>query len=319
MLVGGAYDDGHRTSTNLASISLRARGMGTSTETPINSAPQHHYVAEAALAHLDAWVRTGAVPPHGAPIGSTPRAGSCSTSTATSSGEFVPRGSTCPRRSFRTRSDGGGVRLALRHHRAIRLGEAAALYPAGPEDYLPQFAQSLSSCVTGGSTCQPIPPRSRPGGSRARTRLASSGHSIARPWRRLQDSPTICYTCTCAAARGDGAQGRQATGTSMTTITGPISGGSGWAFGATTVELKTVGYLEEEYFFEGEAPRYQVVGGYSLDGRWQAQPNGSSGFKTTPWCDVRLTRLGSTARCSSNGSTSRPDSISTRRATHRCS
>jgi hypothetical protein len=31
--------------------------------TPINSGPQHHYVAQAALAHLDRWVRTGEAPP----------------------------------------------------------------------------------------------------------------------------------------------------------------------------------------------------------------------------------------------------------------
>jgi hypothetical protein len=31
--------------------------------TPINSGPQHHYVAQAALAHLDRWVRTGEGPP----------------------------------------------------------------------------------------------------------------------------------------------------------------------------------------------------------------------------------------------------------------
>jgi hypothetical protein len=30
---------------------------------PINAAPQHHYVASSALAHLDAWVRTGRAPP----------------------------------------------------------------------------------------------------------------------------------------------------------------------------------------------------------------------------------------------------------------
>ena len=67
----------------------------------------------------------------------------------------------------------------------------------------------------------------------------------------------------------------------MTTISGPIHGGShGWAFGATTVELEAAGYVEEEYFFEGEAPRYQIIGGYSPDGRWQARASGGSGFKT---------------------------------------
>src|SRR4029078_10114848 len=30
---------------------------------PVNSGPQHHYVAQAAIAHLDRWARGGAPPP----------------------------------------------------------------------------------------------------------------------------------------------------------------------------------------------------------------------------------------------------------------
>jgi hypothetical protein len=40
--------------------------MGMSAETPINSGPQQHYVLNAALTHLDRWVRDGTPPPEAA-------------------------------------------------------------------------------------------------------------------------------------------------------------------------------------------------------------------------------------------------------------
>jgi hypothetical protein len=66
-----------------------------------------------------------------------------------------------------------------------------------------------------------------------------------------------------------------------TKITGSVHGGKhGWPFGAATVDLTAEGYLEEEYFFEGEAPRYAPAGELGTDGRWTAKPNGSSPYKT---------------------------------------
>lgn len=35
---------------------------------PMNNAPQHHYVTQAALWHLDRWLRTGEAPPHAQPL-----------------------------------------------------------------------------------------------------------------------------------------------------------------------------------------------------------------------------------------------------------
>jgi Alpha/beta hydrolase domain len=67
----------------------------------------------------------------------------------------------------------------------------------------------------------------------------------------------------------------------MTTITGPVRGGShGWPFGAATVDLAAQGYVEEEYFVEGVAPRYRLLGEPTRDGRWAAERGGSDPFKT---------------------------------------
>jgi hypothetical protein len=65
------------------------------------------------------------------------------------------------------------------------------------------------------------------------------------------------------------------------TVTGPIDGGAhGWPFGAATVDLASVGYLEEEYFLDGDAARYRPVGDFGPDGRWAAEADGTAPFRT---------------------------------------
>ena len=65
------------------------------------------------------------------------------------------------------------------------------------------------------------------------------------------------------------------------TVTGPITGGThGWAFGAATIDLTAEGYVEEEYFLEGDATRYRPIGELGTDGRWAVEANGSAPFRT---------------------------------------
>ena len=66
-------------------------------------------------------------------------------------------------------------------------------------------------------------------------------------------------------------------------IRGPITGGNhGWAFGRPLFELATRGYVEEEFFLEGEATTYRPVAGAELgrDGQWQVEPKGKLPFRT---------------------------------------
>src|SRR4051794_11866245 len=63
------------------------------------------------------------------------------------------------------------------------------------------------------------------------------------------------------------------TGADMTDalVTGPVVGGShGWAFGASVRELGEVGYVEGEWFVEGDAATYDFAPGTEAahDGRW---------------------------------------------------
>jgi hypothetical protein len=69
----------------------------------------------------------------------------------------------------------------------------------------------------------------------------------------------------------------------MATLTGPVTGGDrGWPFGAATFDLAALGYVEEEYFLEGEAVRYRHAAGTerSFDGHWSAEAVESAPYKT---------------------------------------
>jgi hypothetical protein len=66
-------------------------------------------------------------------------------------------------------------------------------------------------------------------------------------------------------------------------VWGPITGGErGWPFGAAISDIGAAGYLEEEFFFEGEAPLYRVAGGgtQTADGRWDTERAGAASFRS---------------------------------------
>jgi len=66
-------------------------------------------------------------------------------------------------------------------------------------------------------------------------------------------------------------------------VTGPIVGGShGWPFAAAGRDRLPEGYLEEEYFLEGDAVQYALAPGgeYARDGRWDVIAREPSRFRT---------------------------------------
>lgn len=69
----------------------------------------------------------------------------------------------------------------------------------------------------------------------------------------------------------------------MAELAGPVTGGRhGWPFGAAAFDLAALGYVEEEFFFGGEAVRYRHRSGTvrSFDGRWSAEPLDSAPFRS---------------------------------------
>jgi hypothetical protein len=67
------------------------------------------------------------------------------------------------------------------------------------------------------------------------------------------------------------------------TVTGPVEGGShGWPFAASVQDLDEVGYVEDEWFVEGDATTYDFAPGTgaSEDGRWDTVAVGSVPYRT---------------------------------------
>ena len=72
------------------------------------------------------------------------------------------------------------------------------------------------------------------------------------------------------------------TGTRTDPVTaGPVTGGShGWPFAAAIEDLPAIGYVEEEYFVSGMAPRYRPTGPLGEDGHWAVEVAGYGAFRT---------------------------------------
>ena len=71
------------------------------------------------------------------------------------------------------------------------------------------------------------------------------------------------------------------TTSSAPTVVGPITGGRhGWPFAASIDDVAALGYVEEEFFLEGDAASYGPAGDFGYDGRWPAEPSGLAPFRT---------------------------------------
>ncbi|HEX4446543.1 MAG TPA: alpha/beta hydrolase domain-containing protein, partial [Polyangiaceae bacterium] len=72
-----------------------------------------------------------------------------------------------------------------------------------------------------------------------------------------------------------------ASTTPVAAVTGPITGGTmGKPFNAAPLDLASFGYVEEEYFLEGDASAYAYVGTPGSDGVWSIKPTTKAHYKT---------------------------------------
>lgn len=122
------------------------------TEVPINSGPHHHYVAQAALAHLGRWVREGTPPPTAdrlEMVGDAPT--------------FVRDEHGIARGGIRTGfvdvpaavlsglgQEGNAVAILFGSTRPLPPETLRALYPGGRDDYAERFATATARAVAGG-------------------------------------------------------------------------------------------------------------------------------------------------------------------------
>jgi hypothetical protein len=65
-----------------------------------------------------------------------------------------------------------------------------------------------------------------------------------------------------------------------TILTGPITGGGGTPFTTALVDLSAMGYVEEEYFLEGDATAYDWQPPPGEDGPWSTKTTGTAHYKT---------------------------------------
>jgi hypothetical protein len=82
-------------------------------------------------------------------------------------------------------------------------------------------------------------------------------------------------TCTGTPAPQRGA------GVAVPEVEGPITGGNGVPFVATTTfDLTKVGYVQTEYFISGTATAYLNRSALGEDGRWSVEPGTTASYKT---------------------------------------
>jgi hypothetical protein len=154
LIKGAALDTGALSAGELAAALAPVTEVhGFSTGTPINSGPQQHYVAQAALAQLDSWVRGGAAPAEAARL-----------ELAEEGGAFAADRHGIALGGVRTpwvdvpvavlsglgQEGGAGFTFLFGTTRPFSAQQLGQLYPGGRASYLEQFGKSLDQAVAKG-------------------------------------------------------------------------------------------------------------------------------------------------------------------------
>src|SRR5215467_5043707 len=155
-MLGAAFSDsGTLPPAELARLlAPTAEPLGIPCPVPVNSGPQHHYVAQAAIAHLDLWARGGPPPPSSPRLETDPddhmrlvtdgagiarggiRTGWVDVPVAALSG-LTPAGAT-------------GIGILVGSTRVFAADERARRYPAGPGQYAAAFREATMRAAAAG-------------------------------------------------------------------------------------------------------------------------------------------------------------------------
>jgi Alpha/beta hydrolase domain len=153
LLFGSGLDDGHLPAEQLAQL-LRPTTdilMGT-TESPVNSGPQHHYVECAAFEQLDSWVRGGSKPPPAPRLDLTADGRDFRRDELGIASGGIRTPWTDVPTSVLSGTGQRGELFAFLFGTTAELSQVdlARLYPGGREDYLAKFAASLDAVISAG-------------------------------------------------------------------------------------------------------------------------------------------------------------------------
>ena len=131
--------------------------FGIKMSVPMNAAPQHHYVLEAAVHRLDRWVRDGQPPPKATPLAAVPGAkpGDSPSLMLDKNGNALG-GVRTPWVDVPTAKlsglgqSGEGFAFLFGTTVVFDASTLAQLYPGGRSEYLAKFKQSLDTTVSAG-------------------------------------------------------------------------------------------------------------------------------------------------------------------------
>jgi hypothetical protein len=158
MFFVGGFDNGSAPMAKLTELWKPTDALfGMKMAKPINSAPQHHYVAMAALSQLDRWVRTGKAPPK-APrlqLQAAAKAGEAPTLVLDTQGNArggirTPWVDAPTARLSGFGNTGGPFGFLVGTTQPFDAAALGKLYPGGKADYLKRFDASLAQAVKGG-------------------------------------------------------------------------------------------------------------------------------------------------------------------------
>lgn len=134
-----------------------ANVLGTTLAKPMNAAPQHHYVMNAAVAALNAWVKDGKAPPHGMPITlkpgmeKMPFADFARDAQGNALGGVRTPWMDVPVVTYSGLGNSGS-RVAMLAGSTVPFSadQLATLYPGGKAEYLLKFRVALKSAIAAG-------------------------------------------------------------------------------------------------------------------------------------------------------------------------
>lgn len=150
-LLGGAIDTGQATAVQLASIFAPLDSLfGQKLARPINAAPQHHYVLQAALDALDRWVRTG-TPPSSAPRLAVEDALVLDRNGNATGGIRTPWADVPIAMHSGLGPSGGGFAMLFGSTVIFDVATLRRLYPGGRNRYVQRFGEALDTAIASGA------------------------------------------------------------------------------------------------------------------------------------------------------------------------
>jgi Alpha/beta hydrolase domain len=153
-LGGAAVDSGSAPIEVLAKAYAPSSSiMGMPLAQPMNSAPQHHYVMQAALAALNRWVVAGHAPPHGQRLNtseSTPPQLAVDANGNATGGVRSPWMDVPTAHLSGLGQTGAGMVVLFGVTEPFNAAKVSALYPGGQAEYVGKFNASLKSAIAAG-------------------------------------------------------------------------------------------------------------------------------------------------------------------------